>query len=80
VSARGASIVKAVVGATIMIVCIVSFARDTHFFFRDIVYPGRGPKAPYMERWQAEAAYVVCTIAGATLLASAIYELSKNGS
>jgi hypothetical protein len=70
--------VKAVVGAAIMVVCIVSFSRDTRFSSRDIVYPGRGPKAPYMERWQAEAIYVVCTLAGATLLGSAIHALSKN--
>ena len=68
---------KAVVGATIMIVCIVSFFRDTRFSSRDIVHPGRGPKAPYVERWQAEGAYIVCTLAGATLLGSAILELSK---
>ena len=68
---------KAVVGATIMIVCIVSFVRDTRFSSRDIVLYGRGPKAPYMERWQAEVIYVVCTVAGATLLASGIYEMGK---
>ena len=68
---------KAVVGATIMVVCIVSFSRDTRFSSRDLVYIGRGPKAPYMERWQAEAVYVVCTLAGATLLGSAIHDISK---
>ena len=68
---------KAVVGAAIMIVCIVSFIRDMHFSSREIVDAGRGPKAPYMERWQAESVYVVCIIAGATLLASAIHEISN---
>ena len=68
---------KAVVGATIMIVCIVGFSRDTRLSSRDIVHYGRGPKAPYMERWQAEAIYVICTLAGATLLGSAIYDVSK---
>ena len=65
----------AVVGATIMIICVVSFSRDMHFSSHDIVHYGRGPKAPYMERWQAEAAYVVATLAGATLLGSAIIRL-----
>jgi hypothetical protein len=65
------------VGAAIMIVCIVSFSRDMHFSSHDIVHYGRGPKAPYMERWQAEAIYVVCTIAGGTVLASGVREISK---
>jgi len=69
--------VKAVVGATIMIVCIVGFSRDMRRSSRDIVLYGRGPKAPYMERWQAEAIYVIGTLAGATLLGSAIYDVSK---
>ena len=68
---------KAAVGATIMIVCIVSFLRDTRFSSLDTVLYGRGPKAPYMERWQAEAIYLVCTVLGATLLTSAIYEIDK---
>jgi multisubunit Na+/H+ antiporter MnhB subunit len=69
--------VQAVVGATMMVVCIISFSRETRFSPHDIVHYGRGPKAPYMERWQAEAIYVVCTLAGATLLGSAIQDISK---
>jgi hypothetical protein len=30
-----------------------------------------------MERWQAEAIYIVCTVAGATLLTAAIHEMTN---
>jgi len=77
VSIKGSSIAKAAVGAAIMVICMVAFWKDLHLASQDIVYYGKGPKSPYMARWQAEAIYVVCTILGATLLGAAIREITK---
>jgi len=77
VKAKGSSIAKAAVGATIMIICMVALWKDIHLSSHDVVYYGKGPKSPYMNRWLAEAIYVVCAILGGTLLAAAIRESTK---
>ena len=60
-----------------MVISMVAFWKDLHLASHDVVYNGKGPKSPYMERWQAEAIYVVCTILGAALLGAAIREITK---
>ncbi len=75
--AKGSSIVKAAVGVTIMIICMVALWNDINLSSHDVVYYGKGPKSPYMNRWQAEAIYVVGIILGGTLLVTAVHEITK---
>jgi len=77
VKAKGSSIVKAAVGVTIMIICMVALWNDINLSSHDVVYYGKGPKSPYMNRWQAEAIYVVGIILGGTLLVTAVHEITK---
>ena len=61
-----------------MIICMAALWKDIHLSSYDVVYYGKGPKSPYMHRWQAEAIYVVCAILAGTLVAAAIHEIAKD--
>ena len=60
-----------------MIICMVALWNDINLSSHDVVYYGKGPKSPYMNRWQAEAIYVVGIILGGTLLVTAVHEITK---
>jgi len=68
---KGSSIAQAAIGMTVVIFCAVSLWRDLHLSPHDIVRR-TGGRGAWMERWQAEAIYMVGSVAGTVLLVDAI--------
>lgn len=73
---KRSGIASAVVGAVVMVICIVGFLRDVQLPSQDVV-SWRYWKSAYVERWQEEVAYGTCALLAGGVVAAGISKLRK---
>jgi hypothetical protein len=75
---KRSGIASAVVGAVVIVICIVGLLRDVQLPSQDVVSWRHSWKRTYVERWQEEMTYGICALLAGGVFAAGISKLSNN--
>ena len=74
---KRSAIASAIVGAVVMVICIVGLLHDVQLPSQDVVSRRHNWKRIYVERWQEEVLYGICALIAGGVLAAGISRLRK---
>ena len=76
-SAKRLAIASVMVGAIVMVICIIGLLHDVQLPSQDVVSWRHNWKCTYVERWQEEVLYGICALIAGGVFAASISRLRK---